>query len=182
VRRSRRQRLIWIVEIAGLTLLFADLLLYFAVLRPVQTLVAIEQRRFFDLRRRLHVAELRVDRLVRSQRSLPDADDKLGAFKRDHVPSRRQAFSQAARLVSKVGEQSGIQISGVGYRLDPNRGDPLERLGIEIQAVGSYTGLLKFAHGLETASQFILIREFNFQPGDGGVLALRLVADLYLAP
>lgn len=182
MRRSRRQRLIRIAEIAGLALLSADLLLYFAVLRPVQALVTTEQRRYFDLRRQLHVAELRVDRLVRSQRSLPDADDKLGAFKRDHVPSRRRAFSQAHRLVSKVGEESGIQISRVGYHLDPARGDPLERLGIEIEAEGPFTGLLKFAHGLETASEFMLIREFNFQPGDGGVLALRLVADLYLAP
>lgn len=182
MRRSRRQRLIWIAEIAGLGLLVADLVLYYAVLRPVQIMVAKEQQSFFDSRRRLHVAELRVDRLVRSQRSLPDADDKLGAFKHDHIPSRRRAFSQAARLVTKVGADSGIQISGVGYHLDPARGEPLERLGIEIQAVGPFSGLLKFAHGLETASQFILIREFNFQPGEEGVLALRLVADLYLAP
>jgi hypothetical protein len=42
--------------------------------------------------------------------------------------------------------------------------------------------LLKFAHGLETANDFILIREFNLATGENGMLSLRLAADFYLTP
>jgi hypothetical protein len=59
----------------------------------------------------------------------------------------------------------------------------LERLELDISLEGSYLSLLKFSHALETANDFILVREFNFAPGgDNQALGLRLGADLYLTP
>jgi hypothetical protein len=41
---------------------------------------------------------------------------------------------------------------------------------------------LKFAHGLETANDLIVIRSFTLAEGDNGALELRLATDLYLTP
>ena len=61
--------------------------------------------------------------------------------------------------------------------------DPLERLSLDINVQGSYPGLLEFSHALETANDFILVREFIFTPGEeNGALGLRLGADLYVTP
>jgi Tfp pilus assembly protein PilO len=182
VRRSRRQTLIRIVESAGLALLLGDLLLYYAALRPVQNWVAGEQQRYFQLRRQLHTEQLHVEHLEKSREELPDVGKKLDAFERKHVPPRRKGFSRASWLVRTVSERSGIQLRRTTFHQDTERGNPLQRLGIEIDVEGPFPGLLKFSHALETASEFMLIREFKFQPGDGGDLALRLVADLYLQP
>jgi len=42
--------------------------------------------------------------------------------------------------------------------------------------------VLNFAHALETASDFLLVRSFTFERGESGTVALRLGADLYLKP
>jgi len=182
VRKSRRQLLVRIVERVALALILLDVLLYFAMFRPVGNLVASAQQRYSATRRRIHEGQVRVERLEKFQQALPSAEEGIEAFKHDHVPPRRRGFSRAARLVRRVSEQSGIQFTNLAYRLDTGKGEPLERLGIEIDVEGSFAGLLKFAHALETASDFIVVREFSFEPGDGEALALRLAADLYLTP
>ena len=182
MRKSRRQNLIRVLERVSLALLLADVALFFGVLRPVENWVASEQQRYNQTRRRMREEKWRVDRLEKSQDDLPGANERLEAFKHDHVTPRRRGFSQAARLVRTVTQSSGIQLSAVKYRLEPDHGDPLERLGIEMDVAGTFPELLKFAHTLETGNDFILIREFTFEPEDNGTLALRLVADLYVAP
>jgi Tfp pilus assembly protein PilO len=182
LRRSRRQVLIRIIERVGVALILLDLLLYVAMLRPVQNLVSSEQQRFEAARRRIREDKARVERLERFQEALPGAGENVDVFKRNHVPPRRRGFSRAARLVRRVTEQSGSQLTGITYRLNADHDEPLERLGIEINVEGSFSSLLKFAHALETASDFIVIREFSFEPAEGSTLALRLAADLYLTP
>ena len=81
-----------------------------------------------------------------------------------------------------MADAAGVKLTTVAYRLDLEHHDPLERLAVEINAQGPYTGLLKFSHALETANDFMLVREFNFIPGDSGVISLRLGADLYVTP
>jgi hypothetical protein len=59
----------------------------------------------------------------------------------------------------------------------------MQRLGLVIIVAGPFPGLLKFAHALETASDFIVIRSFNIAAaGDTHDLEMRLTADLYLTP
>ncbi len=182
MRRHRRQIVVRVLEVAGGSLLLLDGLLYFAMLRPAQNWVAGEHRRHEGLRRQIREEQVRLDRLEKFQDALPTAGDKLEAFKRRHVPSRRHGFSSAARLVRRVAEQSGTQLGPIAYRLDKDHHDPLERLGVEINVEGSFSNLLKFAHALETASDFIVLREFAIEPLEGGALGLRMVADLYLSP
>lgn len=182
MKKNRRQVVARVVKGLGLILILLDVAAYFALLRPLQNLVVSEELSYTGARRRIRDAQARIDRLEKFQEALPTAGDRIEAFKRDHLPPRRRGFSQAARLLRRVTEQSGIQLTNVAYRLDPSRSEPLERLGIEVNVQGPFSGLMKFAHALETASDFIVIREFAFGPGDGGALALHLATDLYLQP
>jgi len=171
-----------IAETAGLGLVVLDVALYFAVYRPLGSQVASEQQRYAEARQTAREEQVRVDRLKKYQAALPQAGKRLEDFSSNHAPSRRRGFSAAAHLIRRVADAAGVQPPTVAYRLDTKHHDPLERLGLEISAAGRYRDLLKFAHALETANDFILVREFSFAPGDNGALSLRLVADLYLTP
>ena len=180
--RSHHQTVIRVFQTAGASLVLLDVLLYFGMFRSTQALVSSEQQQFEGLRRRIYDAEVRIERLKKFREALPEAGLKLAALERDHTPPRRQGFSQAAKLVRRVTEQSGTQLTSVAYKLDTNVSGPLQRLGLLIKVEGRFPALLKFAHTLETASDFIVIRSFIITPGEGGELGLRLTADLYLTP
>lgn len=126
--------------------------------------------------------EKRIQRLEKFKASLPDAQEQLAQFEKQHVPTRRRGFSRAAQLVREVAQESGVQVSGVAYKLDSDTTQPLERLSITVSVEGPYRSLVRFAHGLETGDDFILVRDFNFQPRESGNLSLRLTSDLYLLP
>ena len=122
-----------------------------------------------------------MEQLEKFREALPGADKRIAEFE-DYTPSRRRGFSRAAHLIRQVSEDSGVQLNSVAYRLDTTHKEPLERLGLDISVNGSFSNLLKFAHGMETAKDFIVIQQFSFEPGDENSLALRLGADLYLTP
>jgi hypothetical protein len=178
--RSRRKTLIRVVEGVAAGLLLLDVVLYFALVRPLASLRTGEQVSYSVTRARVRELRMRTARLEKFQIAVPETEKQLGAFVRSHIPPRRQGFSRAARLVRRLTEQAGVQLSGVSYILDSSADDPLERLGIEVEVGGPFSSLLNFSHALETASDFIVVREFAFEPGEGGEITLRLGADLYL--
>jgi Tfp pilus assembly protein PilO len=157
-------------------------LLYFGMLRSTQALVSSEQQQFAALRRRIYDDEVRIERLKKYREALPEAGKRLAALEQDHAPPRRQGYSQAAKLMRSATEQSGTQLTSVAYKLDNNASGPLQRLGLLIVISGPFPALLKFAHALETASDFIVIRSFNIAASETNALELRLGADLYLTP
>ena len=150
--------------------------------RSTQALLSSEQQQFAALRQRIYDEEVSIERLEKFREALPEAGKRLAALKRDHTPPRRQGFSQAAKLVRRLTEQSGTQLTSVAYKLDNNASGPLQRLGLVIVVAGPFPALLKFTHALETASGFIVIRSFNIAAGDTHALELKLAADLYLTP
>jgi len=183
VRKSRRQKVIRTIEGVGVALILLNLTLYFAMLRPVQNGVASEERRFAETRRRIRIEGERVERLEKFRANLPGAGDNIQAFKREQIPPRQHGFSQVGRLLRNASEEAGVQAVGTKkFKLDTEHNQPLERLGFEANVQGSFAELMKFAHGVETASDFVVIREFSFEAGQGGGLNLRLAADLYLTP
>lgn len=178
--RSRRKTLIRIVEGVALGLVVLDLVLYFAVVRPLRNLRAAEEARYVTARERIRDLRMRTARLEKFQVALPEAESQLSVFLRSHVPPRRQGFSRAARLVRRLTEQAGLRLSSVAYKLESSENDPLARLGIEVEVEGPFASLLNFSHALETAGDFIVLRDFTFEPTEGQSVALRLGADLYL--
>ena len=183
MRKSRRQIANRIVEAIGLGVVALDLLVFFAIYRPLGYQVDGEARSHEALRQTVRNQQVRVDLLKKFEAALPQAGKGLHDFTTQRTPSRREAYSTAAHLVHKMADASGVKVSSMVYRLDTGHNDPLERLGVVINLEGSYPNLLKFSHALEIDNDFILLREFMFTPGgENGALGLRLGADLYLTP
>jgi hypothetical protein len=180
--KSRRQTVIRAFEIAGASLVLLDVALYFGLFRYAQALVFSEQQQFASLRRHIFDGETRIQRLKKFLEGFPGAGERLSAFEREHTPPRRQGYSQAHKLLQSVAEASGTQLGSVTYKLDTKVAGPLQCLGVVINVEGSFPALMKFAHGLETASDLLVIRDFNIVVGDNRTLELRLAADFYLTP
>ncbi len=182
MKTTRRQRITRVIEILGLALLGLDVVLYFAAYRPLGSLAARGQEQLSNARRKTRNEEVRVGQLEKFRDALPGADKRIEEFEKEYAPPRRTGFSRAAHLIRQVSQDSGVQLITVAYRLDTEHKEPLERLGLDINVNGSFPNLLRFAHGMETSKDFILIRRFDFAPGNEDLLSLRLVADLYLTP
>jgi Tfp pilus assembly protein PilO len=159
-----------------------DLLVFFAVYRPLGDKLEAETRRHAELRQTVRNQQVRVDLLKKFEAALPQVGKGLQDFVTKRTPSRREAYSTAGHLIYKVADDAGVKVTTVVYRLDLEHHDPLERLALDISAQGPYVGLLKFSHALETANDFILVRDSSFTPGDNGAITLRLGAELYLTP
>ena len=164
-----------------MAIVLVDIVVYLVPVLGLGNQVKAVQQLREGLFRRVRDEEMRVARLQKFQASLPDAKKQLEQFEQEHVPARRRGFSRAARRVREVAEQSGVQLSGVAYKLDSDHSQPLERLAITVNVEGPFASLVQFVHALETSGDFIVVREFNFQPREGEILALRIAADLYLA-
>jgi Tfp pilus assembly protein PilO len=182
VRKSKRQIIRRIVEGLAVGLVALNILTLYVVYRPLGDRVNAEARHYTELRQSVRNMESRVDRLGKFQEALPQSEKELQEFATNRVPSRRQAYSVAAHLVHRVADAAGVKLMSTVYRLDSDQHDPLERLSLGINAAGSYSGLVKFSHALETANDFLLVREFSLVPGDNGALSLRLDADLFITP
>ncbi len=180
--RIRRKKVERVIEFVALTLVGLDLLVYLAVARPLSTAVASKQQEFSTSRRDIRMAEAQLAKLSQSIAELPSTDEDVKQFLSEHVPPRRRGFSRAAGLVRQITQDSGVQLTSVGYHLETGPKEPLQRLGIQVNVRGPFQNLLHFTHALETAKDFVLVRGLAFQPGETGGLALRLVADLYVTP
>lgn len=159
-----------------------DALAYFALMRPARRLAAQEQQRFATVRLQWLQEKTRLAYFEKRDAALPAEDRQLRGFLQRHVPERRQGFSRAAILINKLTQQSGVELAGISYSLDKSKEQPLEHLGLKIELLGNFSGLLRFEHALETASDFIVVRGFKFAGSQDGSLGLHVDADLYLMP
>ncbi len=182
MRTGRRQMLIRILEKAAVSLVLLDVVLYFAVVRPVRSVRSKEDAEYTAMRSRLREARARVAQLEKFQAEVPGADEQLQGFLGEHVPARRQGFSRAARLVRELVDKSGAQLESITYKLGSGSDEPLRRLSLEMTLEGPFEGLFEFAHSLETGSELVVVRSFNFEPHESGAMGLRLTADLFLKP
>jgi len=153
---------------------------WLGVVRPSEDKLVAEQQIYRRARQQQQATESRVVRLEKIR--VADADTELNQFLTGHMPARRRSFSKAADLVRRLTEDSGVLLAGVSYRLGEEKDEPLQRLGIEVDVQGPSHKVLNFAHAVETSPDFLVLRGFNIEIGDGGTLSLRMVADLYLAP
>lgn len=163
-------------------LIVLDALAYVGLQRPLASLLAREEGRFSVTRLEWLGAKRQLAYLKKRDAQLPTEDHQLKTFIQQHVPPRREGFSRAALLIDRLTQQSGVDLAGISYGLAQTKGEPFEHLGVKVDVQGPFSGLLSFAHALETASDFIVVRSFKFEATGGGVLGLELSADLYLMP
>ena len=182
MRKSYRKALIRLLEKVAVSLVILDALLYFALVRPLRALRDAKEAEFTTMRARLREARARVAQLEAFQAEVPGADEQLEGFLKGNVPTRRQGFSRAAHLVRELVGKSGAQLESISYKLGSGGDDPLRTLTLEVEIEGPFESLLDFAHALETGDELAVVRNFNFQPREGGTMGLHLVADLFLKP
>jgi Tfp pilus assembly protein PilO len=180
--RGRRKTLIRVLEGVAAGLVALDVVLYLALVRPLRSLRVGEEASYAATRLRLREGKARVARLEKFQAALPESEEQLAVFLKDHVPTRRRGFSRAAGLMRQLTEKAGLQMTGITYKLDPGKDEPLERLTVDVDVEGPFSSLLSFAHALETSDDFISLRDISIQPAEGSALKLHVGADLYLTP
>lgn len=179
--RLRQSRLIArCFERVAVVLALVTLGFWLLVVRPLGDKLRVEQQVYRVARQQKLAAEARVARWEKIQVS--GADAGLKDFLDEHMPQRRRSFSKAADLVRQLSEDSGVQLTSVSYRLSDSKGELLQRLGVDVNVQGPFDNVLKFAHAAETSPDFLLLRGFLLEAGDGGTMALRMAADLYLRP
>lgn len=181
--RIDRKKLTRYLEGVALGLLFLDVALYFAVVRPLVNSAQEEFEQSEQARLQVQNEKARVSRLEWYKGALPGTAKDIQDFLTNDVKSRRKSFSRSTRLVRGLAEHSGLELTSIGYRLESLRDQPLDLMEISMTVKGPFPSLLNFAHSLETtSSDFIVIREFSFDSAEGKDLSLRLSAELYLTP
>ena len=159
-----------------------DLAVYFLAVRPLRDKAAQAEDSYHQASMSLQLQKTQVARLEELQATLPAADDKLQDYLKEHVPSRQRVFSDAARLVRMLTQKSGVKLDNVSYKLNTEKGEPFDQLGLDVTVEGPFANLLKFAHSLETSDDLILVRNFTFAAGQGNTVNLRVGGVLYLTP
>jgi Tfp pilus assembly protein PilO len=182
MRRERRKKIIRVFEAAALAVVALDVAVYFLAVRPLGGKVARAEDSYHQASMRLDLQKAQVARLEKFQEALPAADDKLQDYLKGHVPSRQRVFSDAARLVRVLTQKSGVQLDNVSYKLNSEKDEPFDQLGLDVTVEGPFANLLKFAHSLETSDALILVRNFSFAAGQGSTVNLRVGGVLYLTP
>jgi hypothetical protein len=168
----------------GLLLVALDAIAYLAVDRSMADLAAREEQQFSAVRLQLRGQQAALLQVQRRVDALPAEEKQLRAFVEKHIPRRREGYSRAAVLIESLTQRSGVQFSGIGFGRveDQETVGPFRVLTINVSVQGPFANLLNFSHGLDTASDFMVVRGFKFESGGQGVLGLRLTADLYLMP
>lgn len=157
--------------------------MFFAVYRPLGEKGKVSARQHEELRQEVRTQQVRLEALKKYAAATPESEKGIEDLISRRAPSRREGYSTSAHLIYKAADAAGVKVSTVAFRLGKGNSDPLVPLGVEINVQGPYRGLLKFSHVLETADDFLLVREFTIGTGgENGAIGLRLRADLYLTP
>jgi len=182
MKKNRRKALIRVLERAALGLIVLDVAVYFAAVRPLHSRTTAAESSYHLLLGQMTQRQERVERLEKFQKALPAADAQLTAFLGDHIPPRRHAFSDAAKLIRILTTRSGVQLDNVSYKLTAEKDEPLDRLSLNVTVEGPFANVLKFAHALESARQLILLKSFRFATAQGSAVSLQVGADLFITP
>jgi Tfp pilus assembly protein PilO len=168
----------------GLLLVALDAVAYLAIDRSMAGLVAREEQQFAATRLQWRSQEAALLRVQRRVDALPTEEKQLRRFVEKHIPRRREGYSRAAVLIENLTQRSGVQFSGIGFGRveDQDTAGPFRVLAVNVSVQGPFANLLSFSHGLDTASDFLVVRSFKFETSGQGVLGLRLTAELYLMP
>lgn len=180
MKKERRRKVTRIIEAAAVAFVVLDLAVYFLGVRPLHAKISRGENTYHQASLRLEQQRVLVDRMEKFQESLPGADHKLTDYLKQHLPTRRHVFSDAARLVTRLTRQSGVQLDSLNYKLSSKKDEPFDRLGLDVTVEGQFPNLLRFAHSLETADDIILVRNFSFATGQKGTVNLRVGGVLYL--
>lgn len=182
MNQQRRKRLSAGAAKVIVALFVLDAAVYFGLNRTLANLVVDTQAQFTAVRLNWLRERAKLSGLEAGAAALPGEQQQAKLFFDEHIPPRRVAFSRAATLIEKLTQRSHVDLTAIKYTPEADQAEPVSHLNLDAGVRGSFDNLLDFAHGLETADDFIVVRSFKFAAEDGGVLALHVNADLYLTP
>jgi hypothetical protein len=133
MNRHRRKLLMRIAEAVAVGLVVLNLVLYFALVRPLRNMRLAAESESSATRTRVQEAKARVSRLEQYRVDVPKSETELKEFLAQHVPERRQGFSHAARMVRKMSEDSKSADRGCHCRAG-RLATPLARMGPELMS------------------------------------------------
>ena len=174
-----------IIKRVALSLALLDVVAYFAVLQPVQNMWQASAERYDSLRLEGLKEESRVSRLKWYTDEVPAMQKDVDDFLDNEVQPKKKSFSRITRLVMGLADKTGVSLpaSAIGYQMDQQHAQLLDRMGLIVTVKGPFKNLLEFAHDLETTSDdFLVFRNVRLDAGEGGDLSLQLAADFYLTP
>ena len=180
--RHRRKVLMRISEAVAIGLVVLNLVLYFALVRPLRNMRVSAESGYSAARGRIQEARARVVRLEQYRVDVPRSESELREFLAQHISGRRQGFSHAARLVRKMSEDSKVRLTGVSYKLTGPGEDPLARMGLDFDVDGAFPDILRFTHALETSEDFIAVRSMSLSPAESRAVGVHVSTELYLKP
>ncbi|HEV2348338.1 MAG TPA: hypothetical protein VG028_00665 [Terriglobia bacterium] len=182
---DRRKTVTRIIERTAVAIVVLDVVLYFAVLLPLQRSWQARAERYNTVRLQVLNEEARVNRLKWYTDAVPSMRKDVDDFLSNEVRSKRKSFSRTTRLVLGLADQTGVSLppSAINYQMDPQHDQLLDRMSLNMTVKGPFKNLLDFAHELETTTDdFLVLRGFSFEAGEGPDLSLRLATDFYLTP
>lgn len=182
---DRRKILTRILERVAVGLVVLDVVVYFAVLQPVQRMWQERAERYNTVRLQVINEEARVNRLKWYTDAVPSMQKDVDDFLSNEVQSKRKSFSRTTRLVLGLADQTGVSLpaSAINYQMDPKHDQLLDRMGLTLTVKGPFKNLVDFAHQLETTTDdFLVFRGFTFETQEDSDLSLRLATDFYLTP
>src|SRR5438094_859700 len=131
MNKNLRARLKPFLEIAAIAVLALDAVLAVGTIW-FSGRMAAEREVHASLRTQVAAQQATVRRLEETRSRLPGTEGQIKLFLENHVPSRREGFARATRLIWLIKEQSGVQLDGVGYKPDRTQDDPLRHLALEV--------------------------------------------------
>jgi len=180
--RHRRKLLMRISEATAIGLVALNVVMYFALVRPLRNMRVAAENGYSATRGRIQEAKARVARLEKYRVDVPQSESEMREFLAKHIAGRRQGFSHAARLVRKMSEDSKVRLTGVSYKLTGPGEDPLARMGLDFDVEGPFPDILRFTHALETSGDFLAVRTMSFSPAENRTVGVHVSTELYLKP
>ncbi len=180
--REKARRIARGFEWGALALLAVDLVLYLIFVAPAGRMAASERARQQELAERIHEEKAVVAKLSQFKDAAPKVSEQLADFTEKHISPHREAYYRAARLMRELSDKSGLQLTGISYKLDPWHGEPFRRLSVQIQVAGPFDNLMKFVHDLDVANEFVVLESCSLQEHEGQGMGMSLIAGMYLEP
>lgn len=182
---NRQKTITTLIKSVAVGFAVLDVVVYFAVLQPVQKMWQASAERFNSARLEGVKEESRVARLKWYADAVPDMQKDVDEFLENEVQPKKKSFSRTTRLLLGLADKAGVSLppSGIAYQMDAAHGQLLDQMGLIFTLKGPFKNLMEFAHELETTSDdFLVIRNVRLDAGEGTDLSMQVATDFYLTP
>ena len=121
-----------------------------------------------------------VKRALAIQEEMPKTKTDCEHFE-SSLLSTSSGYSAVSTELAEVGQNSGLQISSLGFKAKDLPGRNISEIAVEATVTGDYKGVVRFLNGLQRSKNHYVIDSLTLasdQPGAAGSRALRVALHL----